>query len=125
MDGLVLVIGDVAEEQENLVRTHLREKGILALLVRCSDVQAIEDVVEDAFNMAVADENSESEEANFYQKAFADRIGKDLSRVVAIVTTEALEEALYQFTDDNPRFFGHKCPTFIIRPQQSFWIDEK
>lgn len=125
MNGLVLVIGDLTMEQEDLIRTHLTDKGILDRFARCPEVQMLDYVVEEAGRMARPDDDPESDEGDFYQKAFANRIGEDLSKVVAIVTTEALEEALYQFNDDNPRFFGCQCPTFIIRPQQSFWIDEK
>lgn len=126
MSEIVLVIGDVPHTQLDVAQDKLLEKGIVDRLARCPEMQTLHDAVKDALRMAEADDNPKSEEGKFYQEAFVRRTGYDLSKVVAIVITEAQEEALYRFTDDNPRFFGHyKLPVFIIRPQSSFRIDEK
>ncbi len=125
MDGsnLVLVIDHITVEQQHLVQAHLDSKGIRTRLVRRFKMEVLQAVVEDAIAMARADYKPISD---FYQPAFTRRTGENLSKVVAIVIREDSEEPLYQFTNEHPLFFGaSNPPVLVIRPEQSFWIDEK
>lgn len=93
--------------------------------MHCPDVKKLNTIVEDARESAATGRQSVSDEP-FYDEAFRQHIGCDLRTVIALVTIEAVEEALYQFTDRHTSFFGnYELPLLIIRTQPSLWIDEK
>jgi|GEM_PF-3551529 len=118
MSAFVFAIGDFTTAQLDLIREHLSEKGIVAPLEQCPEMEVVQDAADNALSTAAA---IESEEGGFYGEAFIHRTGHDLSMIVAVVVAAALEETFYQFANTYPSFFEGR-PTFILHAD---WVDEK